>query len=63
MVLAEGNSEAVVAELSNGERCSILKSRKIFGAAGGKGKLGKQKQCSMHGLYIGAIGQANKDAI
>ena len=63
MVLAEGSSKAVVAELSDGDECSILKIRENIGTAGGKGDLGEQKKCGLRGLHIGNIGQADKDAI
>ena len=33
------------------------------GAAGGKGDLGEQNQCGMRSLNIGAIRQADEDAI
>ena len=40
-----------------------MKSRKNVGAAVGEGDLWEQNKCSMRCLHIGAIGQANKDAI
>ena len=40
-----------------------MKSRENVGAAGGEGDLGERKQCGMRSLNIGAIGQANEDAI
>ena len=40
-----------------------MRSRKFFGAAGSEGELGEREQCGMSFLHIGAIGQANEDAI
>ena len=63
MVLAEGSIEAVISELSDGDQCSILKSRENVGAAGCKVDMGEREQCGMCCLHIGAIGQADEDAI
>ena len=40
-----------------------MKSRENFGAAGGEVELGEREQCGMRYLHIGAVGQADKDAI
>ena len=63
MGLGKGSIKAVVAELYDGNQCSIIKSRENVGAAGSEGELVERKQCGMCGLNIGAIGQTNKDAI
>ena len=41
----------------------ILKMKKTICASSGKGKMWEWKQCGMRGLHIGAIGQADEDAI
>ena len=41
----------------------ILKRTENVGTLGGEVELGDRKQCGMPGLHIGAIGQANEDAI
>ena len=63
MVFAEGSSEAVVAELPDGDECSILRSKESVGAAGGEREQGGREQCGMRCLHIGVIGQAEEDAI
>ena len=40
-----------------------MKSREIVGAEGSKGHLGGLEHCGMCYLHIGAIGQADQDAI
>ena len=40
-----------------------LHIRRNVGAAGGEGDLGEREQCGMCCLHIGAIGQADEDAI
>ena len=63
MGLGKGSSESVIAKLSDGNKCSILKSSENVGAAGSKGELREQNHCGMRGLHIDAIGQADADAI